>query len=150
MHTNKQALYRQSWVPKNSWINKESIQNWAETQNFSLSFQFGFSNMGDGSKLECSFFCSLLLILTLQLQLQNGKVSGECDFFTGSWILDQSYPIYKPDTCPFIRNEFSCQKNGRPDSIYTHYRWQPHACNLARFPISIRSVSALLPKMLSK
>ena len=57
-------------------------------------------------------------------------VSGECNLFTGSWILDQSYPIYEPDTCPFIRNELTCLKNGRPDSIYTHYRWQPDACDL--------------------
>ncbi|CAN6694114.1 unnamed protein product [Malus baccata var. baccata] len=84
----------------------------------------------------------LLLVSDYQVVvLVNGERIGEpssssslsCDFFKGRWILDQSYPLYNPSSCPFIEHEFTCQKNGRPDQIYTKYRWQPHDCDLARF-----------------
>ncbi|KAI4333476.1 hypothetical protein L6164_018283 [Bauhinia variegata] len=77
-------------------------------------------------------FSSAVLILLL-LPMPNGMASGECDVFTGTWVHDQSYPLYDPAKCPFLQHEFTCQKNGRPDLIYTHYRWQPLACNLPRF-----------------
>ncbi|TQE03106.1 hypothetical protein C1H46_011277 [Malus baccata] len=96
-----------------------------------------------------SSFCArgvavlLLLLVGCDYQafvLANGARSDEsisssssCDFFKGRWVLDQSYPLYNPSSCPFIENEFTCQKNGRPDQIYTKYRWQPHDCDLARF-----------------
>ncbi|KAL6512247.1 hypothetical protein OROHE_019859 [Orobanche hederae] len=41
--------------------------------------------------------------------------SGNCDFFNGRWVLDEEYPLYHPNTCPFIEREFSCEKNGRAD-----------------------------------
>ncbi|XP_019455246.1 PREDICTED: protein trichome birefringence-like 41 [Lupinus angustifolius] len=59
--------------------------------------------------------------------------SSECDLFAGEWVKDASYPLYWPETCPFIEREFRCQGNGRPDLIYTHYRWQPLGCKLLRF-----------------
>uniref|UniRef100_A0A0R0H451 Uncharacterized protein n=1 Tax=Glycine max TaxID=3847 RepID=A0A0R0H451_SOYBN len=59
--------------------------------------------------------------------------SGLDHVFTGTWVEDQSYPLYDPATCPFIEREFKCQGNGRPDLFYTHYRWHPLACNLLRF-----------------
>ncbi|KAJ7981883.1 Trichome birefringence-like family [Quillaja saponaria] len=76
-------------------------------------------------------FSGFLLLLLLQI----GNASREdCDFFTGSWFLDQySYPLYKPATCPFVEREFNCLKNGRPDQIFTQYKWQPHDCDLTRF-----------------
>ncbi|KAJ7948796.1 Trichome birefringence-like family [Quillaja saponaria] len=66
--------------------------------------------------------------------LHNGNALSDCDFFNGSWVLDQySDPLYEPETCPFIQREFTCLKNGRPDRVYTQYKWQPRDCDLTRF-----------------
>ncbi|OAY54662.1 protein trichome birefringence-like 41 isoform X1 [Manihot esculenta] len=58
--------------------------------------------------------------------------SEECDFFSGRWEIDEEYPLYNSSACPFIEREFGCQKNGRPDSLYTKYAWKPLACDLQR------------------
>ncbi|KAG6755193.1 hypothetical protein POTOM_041011 [Populus tomentosa] len=69
----------------------------------------------------------LLLVLVYKANARG------CDFFTGTWVVDGSFPLYNASACPFIEREFSCQKNGRPDSLYTKYRWKPLFCNLQRF-----------------
>lgn len=58
-----------------------------------------------------------------------------CDIFDGNWVLDDSnsYPLYKPGSCPFIDDSFNCFKNGRPDSDYLRLRWKPHGCHIPRF-----------------
>ncbi|KAK8937853.1 hypothetical protein KSP40_PGU007038 [Platanthera guangdongensis] len=62
------------------------------------------------------------------------KASGiGCDFFRGSWIYDEFYPLYNSANCPFIDSEFNCQKYGRPDKLYLKYRWRPSGCELPRF-----------------
>ncbi|KAE8705615.1 Protein trichome birefringence-like 45 [Hibiscus syriacus] len=56
-----------------------------------------------------------------------------CALFSGSWVRDDTYPLYKYSDCPLIDAEFNCQMYGRPDSDYLKYRWQPHDCVLPRF-----------------
>ncbi|WCJ32339.1 TRICHOME BIREFRINGENCE-LIKE 41 [Euphorbia peplus] len=61
-------------------------------------------------------------------------VKSKCDMFSGNWVVDEHYPLYNATSeCPFIEREFSCQKNGRPDLLYTKYRWRPFTCDLRRF-----------------
>uniref|UniRef100_A0A5B7CAY9 Uncharacterized protein n=1 Tax=Davidia involucrata TaxID=16924 RepID=A0A5B7CAY9_DAVIN len=60
-----------------------------------------------------------------------GSELGGCDFFQGSWVYDDTYPLYK--TCPFIVQQFDCQGNGRPDKLHLKYKWKPNACELPRF-----------------
>ncbi|GAB4824543.1 Protein pmr5 [Ancistrocladus abbreviatus] len=56
-----------------------------------------------------------------------------CNLFMGSWIYDDSYPLYQSSQCPFIDPEFNCQLYGRPDSDYLKYRWEPAGCDPPRF-----------------
>ncbi|KAG6600494.1 Protein trichome birefringence-like 41, partial [Cucurbita argyrosperma subsp. sororia] len=80
----------------------------------------------------------LLLLLLLLIFLVSGgstaaSTAEECNLFVGSWVVDETYPLYTAASCPFVQHEFSCVKNGRPDLGYTKYRWQPLHCDLSRF-----------------
>ncbi|KAF7833778.1 protein PMR5-like [Senna tora] len=48
-----------------------------------------------------------------------------CALFVGTWVRDDSYPLYQSSSCPIIDPEFNCQMYGRPDSDYLKYRWRP-------------------------
>ncbi|KAJ4845777.1 Protein trichome birefringence-like 36 [Turnera subulata] len=58
--------------------------------------------------------------------------SRSCDLTSGKWVYDESYPLYD-STCPYLSTAVTCQKNGRPDSDYEKWKWQPHGCKLPRF-----------------
>ncbi|GAB4848264.1 hypothetical protein Ancab_002931 [Ancistrocladus abbreviatus] len=65
----------------------------------------------------------------------NGS-TGSCDVFSGSWVLDDSYPLYNSSNCPFVERGFNCLANGRKDSDYLKWRWKPKHCNIPRFNVS--------------
>lgn len=55
----------------------------------------------------------------------------ECNVANGKWIFNHSMkPLYSDMSCPYIDKQFSCVKNGRNDSHYLHWEWQPEDCNL--------------------
>lgn len=61
------------------------------------------------------------------------KRKTKCDVFEGSWVRDDSYPLYKAGSCPHIDEPFNCFVNGRSDNLYEKFRWQPKNCKLPRY-----------------
>lgn len=57
----------------------------------------------------------------------------KCDLFNGKWVRDDSYPLYKPDSCKLIDVQFNCAGNGRPDNDYQKYKWKPRGCSLPTY-----------------
>jgi len=86
--------------------------------------------------------CALLLSLRHHhntLRQQRPMIHANqtnCALFVGTWIQDDSYPLYQSPNCPIIDPQFNCKMFGRPDSEYLRYRWRPLNCDLPRYPPS--------------
>ncbi|KAJ0972109.1 hypothetical protein J5N97_020068 [Dioscorea zingiberensis] len=57
----------------------------------------------------------------------------DCDVFAGSWVPDDTYPLYNSSECPFAERGFNCLANGRTDTGYLRWRWKPSNCDVPRF-----------------
>ncbi|GAA0140223.1 hypothetical protein LIER_01610 [Lithospermum erythrorhizon] len=55
-----------------------------------------------------------------------------CDLYDGNWVKDDSYPLYKPNSCSLIDEQFNCFRNGRPDHDYYQLKWKPRGCTIPR------------------
>ena len=71
--------------------------------------------------------------------------NGTCNVLNGSWIQDESYPLYDASRCPFAEHGFNCLANGRKDKGYAKWRWKPKNCDIQRF-----NARAILEKLRGK
>jgi hypothetical protein len=71
------------------------------------------------------------------IQSDEHSRNNVCDMYEGSWVFDDSYPLYKPGSCPHIDEPFNCFLNGRKDNKYEKFRWQPKNCNMPRYFLMI-------------
>ncbi|KAL7138131.1 hypothetical protein ABFS83_10G142500 [Erythranthe nasuta] len=81
------------------------------------------SDLGDETRAKPGIFIDTAVMEKLR----------NCDVYKGKWVRDDGYPHYKPGSCPYVDDGFDCQGNGRPDSDYLKWRWQPDDCDLPRF-----------------
>ncbi|XP_076959590.1 protein trichome birefringence-like 34 isoform X2 [Bidens hawaiensis] len=49
---------------------------------------------------------------------------SSCNLFSGKWVFDnKSYPLYKENECKFMSDQLACNKFGREDLSYQHWRF---------------------------
>ncbi|KAM7278212.1 hypothetical protein ACFE04_005346 [Oxalis oulophora] len=90
--------------------------------------------MGLGFHTVNFFILAFLFVSSHTVKADNVVVqSNGCDLSQGKWVYDTTYPLYNPNSCPFIDAEFNCQSNGRYDQDYEKYKWHPFGCELSRF-----------------
>ncbi|XP_042515885.1 protein trichome birefringence-like 3 [Macadamia integrifolia] len=65
---------------------------------------------------------------------KEGFDPDSCRVYRGKWVFNASVePLYSDTSCPYLDRQVSCVKNGRPDSDYRYWEWQPDNCILPRF-----------------
>lgn len=55
------------------------------------------------------------------------QTRGQCNIFEGKWMYkSMENPLYNGSQCPFLSDQVSCRRNGRPDFEYEKWSWEAH------------------------
>ncbi|KAK9689896.1 hypothetical protein RND81_09G089100 [Saponaria officinalis] len=66
-----------------------------------------------------------------KLSITLNGTEKSCNIFEGRWVYrPEEVPGYDTNTCPFLEEKMSCQKNGRPDFEYEKWRWEATHCGI--------------------
>ncbi|KAJ6855610.1 protein trichome birefringence-like 42 [Populus alba x Populus x berolinensis] len=58
----------------------------------------------------------------------------KCNIFDGKWVYEpEGGPQHTAAECPFLSEQVSCQRNGRPDFEYEKWSWEAKDCDVPRF-----------------
>ena len=85
------------------------------------------------------FVDSLIVVLSILylMEVKSGcKIyffAEKCDLLNGDWIPNPSGPTYTNLSCSLIESHQNCINNGRPDTGYMYWRWNPRNCELPPF-----------------
>lgn len=64
--------------------------------------------------------------------------AGSCNIFDGRWIYKPAdNPLYDEFQCPFLSDQVSCQRNGRPDFDYESWSWEAKDCEIPRWALGV-------------
>ncbi|OEL35613.1 Protein trichome birefringence-like 9, partial [Dichanthelium oligosanthes] len=87
-----------------------------------------------GSPPLRSFFQPWLPLISGTSGTEHDSAGSECDYSDGRWVRnnDTNVTAYTED-CPFLDPGFRCMRNGRRDSSFRYWRWQPRRCHLPKF-----------------
>lgn len=73
-------------------------------------------------------------ITTIKEVKQKRRREKNCDINNGKWVFKPELkPSYEASNCPFLEEKMSCRRNGRPDSEFENWIWEPTDCDLIQF-----------------
>ncbi|GFS45610.1 trichome birefringence-like protein [Actinidia rufa] len=71
--------------------------------------------------------------LFIEKEKPANRIASNCNIFDGKWIYKPvENPLYDEFQCPFLSDQVSCQRNGRPDFGYESWSWEANDCQIPR------------------
>lgn len=124
---------------------RSSIANWLHCKRYPFRSLNRFNVVSSGLFIVLTIICGYIYLyeavppLTLEENTINNSQdsNGVCDLYDGTWVLDETYPLYNASQCPFAETSFNCLANGRKDKGYLKWRWKPNNCDIPRFNVGV-------------